>query len=172
MKKLTLLTLTLVLTALAQLTAPPVQAEVSILDANLAAVIREALELPAGAAITADAMRNLTWLDASSRGIADLTGLEYAVNLTTLSLSQIYVDNGWHQNPISNLSPLASLTNLVELDLSFTGVRMFLRWQALQTWRRCFSAAPVFRMFLRWQALQTWRRCFSDTPQSQMCRPC
>ena len=30
MKKLTLLTLTLLLTALAQLTAPPVQAEVSI----------------------------------------------------------------------------------------------------------------------------------------------
>ena len=122
MKRLTLLTLILLLTVLVQLSAPPVQAEVSIPDANLAAVIREALELPAGAAITADAMRNLTWLDASSRGIADLTGLEYAVNLTTLSLSQIYVDNGWHQNPISNLSPLASLTNLVELDLSFTGV--------------------------------------------------
>ena len=121
MKRLTLLTLTLVLTVLAQLTAPPVQAEVSIPDANLAAVIREALELPAGAAITADAMRNLTLLDAYDRGIADLTGLEYAVNLTTLSFG-----GAWHSNefphPISNLSPLASLTNLDTLILNATAV--------------------------------------------------
>ena len=122
MKKLTVLTLILVLTALVQLTAPPVQAEVSIPDAELAAVIRETLELPAGAAITADAMRNLTGLDAKSRGIADLTGLEHAVNLTGLNLGAAWSDGELHRNPISNVSPLASLTNLEWLDLSGTDV--------------------------------------------------
>ena len=122
MKKLTLLTLTLLLTALVQLTAPPVQAEVSIPDAELAAVIRETLGLPAGAAITADAMRNLTELEAAGRGIADLTGLEDAVNLTGLNLGILWIDNEGHVNPISNVSPLASLTNLAWLGLVGTDV--------------------------------------------------
>ena len=122
MKRLTLLTPILVLTALVQLTAPPVQAEVSIPDANLAAVIRETLELPPGAAITSDALRKLTRLSAAGRGIAALTGLEYAVNLTGLNLAGGWIDNEWHRNPISNVSPLASLTNLEWLYLSYTGV--------------------------------------------------
>ena len=123
MKRLTLLTLTLVLTALAQLTALSVQAEVSIPDAELAAVIRETLGLPAGAAITADAMRDLTELETAGRGIADLTGLEHAVNLTGLNLGSIFIDGEWRENPmISNLSPLASLTNLTVLNLRRTAV--------------------------------------------------
>ena len=122
MKRLTLLTPILVLTASVQLTAPPVQAEVSIPDANLAAVIRETLELPPGAAITSDALRKLTRLSAAGRGIAALTGLEYAVNLTGLNLAGGWIDNEWHRNPISNVSPLASLTNLEWLYLSYTGV--------------------------------------------------
>ena len=113
MKKLTLLTLTLLLAALAQLTAPPVQAEVSIPDANLAEAIRDALGLPAGAAITSDAMLKLTELLAWGREITDLTGLEYATNLTGLNL-----DN----HPISNLSPIAGLIQLEWLGLSHTGV--------------------------------------------------
>ena len=120
MKKLTVLTLILVLTALVQLTAPPVQAEVSIPDVELAAVIREKLELPAGAAITADAMRKLTALYADGRGIVDLTGLEHAVNLT-----ELYLGHNWangDRNPISNVSPLASLTNLETLNLVGTAV--------------------------------------------------
>ena len=120
--KRTVLTLTLLLTVLAQLTAPLVQAEVSIPDDNLAAVIREALELPPGAAITSDALRSLTRLNARGRGIADLTGMEYAVNLTGLFLGQIYVDNEWHQNPISDVSPLSALTQLTSLDLWKTAV--------------------------------------------------
>ncbi len=113
MKKLTLLTLTLLLAALAQLTAPPVQAEVSIPDANLAEAIRDALGLPAGAAITSDAMLKLTELLAWGREITDLTGLEYATNLTGLNL-----DN----HPISNLSPIAGLIQLEWLGLSHTDV--------------------------------------------------
>ena len=123
MKKLMVLTLILVLTALAQLTAPPVQAEVSIPDANLAAAISEALALPAGAAITAEAMLNLTELEARGRGITDLTGLEHAVNLIGLDLGDGgWVNHEWRENPISNVSPLASLTNLESLDLGSTAV--------------------------------------------------
>ena len=113
MKKLTLLTLTLLLTALVQLTAPSVQAEVSIPDDNLAVAIREALGLPTDAVITADAMRNLTRLWAPGKETADLTGLEHAVNLTELNL------NG---AAVSNVSLLANLTQLTELRLNNTGV--------------------------------------------------
>ena len=135
MKKLTLLTLTLVLTALAQLTAPPVQAEVSIPDAELAAVIRETLGLPAGAAITADAMRKLTELSASDRGIANLTGLQHATELKRLVLDGTAVSDisplagltnltglYLYQTAVSDISPLAGLTNLERLTLSRTAV--------------------------------------------------
>ena len=113
MKRLTVLTLTLVLTVLVQLSAPPVQAEVSIPDAELAAAIRETLELGEGTPITAAAMRNLTELDASRREIADLTGLSAAVNLTELNL--------W-ETAVSDVSALQNLTNLEALSLGNTGV--------------------------------------------------
>ena len=123
MKKLTILTVTLLLTALVQLTAQPVQAEVSIPDDNLANAIRETLNLPTNAVITADAMRELTELDAPGKGIADLTGLEHAVNLTELNLGSIWVGVKLHRNPmISDVSPLAGLTQLRHLDLARTAV--------------------------------------------------
>ena len=108
-------------------TAPPVVdvptvdivESIRIPNANLAAAIRAALELPAGTAITTDAMRELTELDASGREIVDLTGLEHAVNLTSLDLSD---GAGGPNNPISNVSLLAGLTNLTELDLRGTNV--------------------------------------------------
>jgi hypothetical protein len=53
-------------------------------------------------------MLALTTLDARSEGIADLSGLEYAVNLTDLDLGQ---------NQIDDLSPLTGLTHLASLDL-------------------------------------------------------
>ena len=123
MKKLTVLTLTLVLMLIAAMAVTPATAqEVHIPDAELAAVIREVLELPAGAAITADAMRDLRELDAYGRGIADLTGLEYAVNLTALNLGGDWINGEWRNNPISNVLPLASLTNLEALWLQRTAV--------------------------------------------------
>ena len=121
MKKITLLALSLLLTALVQLTAQPVQAEVSIPDENLAAAIRETLGLPTDAVITADAMLNLTRLEAPGKGITDLTGLEHATNLTWLSLRGTWVDKEWHTNPISDVSPLAALTQLTLLNLGYTG---------------------------------------------------
>ena len=113
MKKLTILTVALLLTALVQLTAPPVQAEVSIPDDNLAVAIREALGLPTDAVITADAMLDLTELDAATKEIADLTGLEHAVNLIWLNLGG---------TGVSDVSPLAALTQLTELSLEYTAV--------------------------------------------------
>ena len=113
MKKLTILTVALLLTALVQLTAQPVQAEVSIPDAPLAAAIRFTLDLPPGAAITADAMLDLTRLYAPEKRITDLTGLEHATNLTELNL---------RDTAVSDVSPLAGLTQLRELHLEHTYV--------------------------------------------------
>ena len=121
MKKITLLTVSLLLTALVQLTTQPVQAEVSIPDGNLAAAIREALGLPTDAVITVDVMLDLTRLEAAGLGIADLTGLEHAVNLTRLDLGIIHGDK-WHTNPISDVSPLAALTQLTSLNLNGTDI--------------------------------------------------
>ena len=112
MKKLTVLTLTLALIAAMAVTTANAQ-EIHIPDVNLANAIRKTLELDEGALITADAMRKLTELDARVRSIADLTGLEHAVNLTTLDLSG---------TAVSDISPLASLTNLERLDLNESDV--------------------------------------------------
>jgi internalin A len=76
-------------------------------DANLEAVIREAIGKPTGSIYASD-LAGLTNLDAYSRGIADLTGMEYCTSLTYLDL--------WG-NQISDISPLSSLTSLTALGL-------------------------------------------------------
>ena len=55
-------------------------------DANLRAVIRDALGKSRFAPITTTDMASLTALDASNSNIRDLTGLEFATNLTELNL--------------------------------------------------------------------------------------
>ena len=79
---------------------------VSIPDAELAASIRENLNLASGAAITKLDMLDLTTLKAAQSQIADLTGLEHATNLK-------YANLNWNQ--ISDLTPLARLTRLRSL---------------------------------------------------------
>ena len=79
--------------------------EVSIPDPGLNAAIREALGIPDGP-LTAPDLLNLTNLDASSRNISDLTGLESAGNLVTLQLA----DN--QLGTFSFPSNLVRLTNL------------------------------------------------------------
>jgi len=68
---------------------------VYIPDVNLRAVIRDALGKSRFAPITTADMARLTTLDASNRNIRDLTGLEFATNLTELNLTD---------NPLSSLS--------------------------------------------------------------------
>ena len=72
-------------------------------DPNLRAVLEEALGTKA---ITPSAMATLTTLKASDRGIFNLAGLEFAVNLQELWISD---------NPVSDLSPLSGCTNLIRL---------------------------------------------------------
>jgi len=76
-------------------------------DPNLEAVIRENLNKPESPIYMAD-METIIILEAQDRDISDLTGLEFCTNLQELQLSQ---------NNISDLSPVASLTKLVVLDL-------------------------------------------------------
>ncbi len=89
---------------LSTLPALPVQ----IPDSALEIAIRETLGKPVGEITQAD-MESLTSLSISDLNIADLTGLEAAVNLTTLILSN---------NQINDISVLSGLTRLTALSLS------------------------------------------------------
>ena len=77
-------------------------------DANLAAVVRDALGLAPGAPISKQKIRGLTELDARDSQIKNLTGLEHATQLTHLFL---------YYNQISDVSPLTGLTQLEWLGL-------------------------------------------------------
>ena len=85
---------------------PP--SEIDISDPNLRAAIAEALDKEDTAPITLQEMATLTILRASNRDIMDLTGIEYSVNLEELWISE---------NPISDLSPLSGLKNLIGLGV-------------------------------------------------------
>ena len=81
---------------------------VAIPDANLRAAIAAALGKARGAQITVAEMKTLTSLSAFHMAIRNLTGLDYATNLTWLELIN---------NTISDVSPLRGLTNLTYLGL-------------------------------------------------------
>ena len=83
-------------------------AVVHIPDTNLRAAIAEKLGKSPNAPITAAEMERLRELNVENRGIQDLTGLQFAINLDNLE---------FRNNQISDLSPLASLTNLRRLGL-------------------------------------------------------
>ena len=87
---------------------------VEVPDAALASVLRTTLELAEDADITESDMVELTSLDASSQGITDLTGLEYATNLTELVLDE--------NTGLGDVSELSGLTNLTSLALKNTGL--------------------------------------------------
>lgn len=77
-------------------------------DENLARVIRNTLGKRPEETINEADLQKLTELVAIAEGIADLTGLEYAVNLTNLDL---------YGNEISDISVLLELPSLVKVDL-------------------------------------------------------
>ncbi|NQV35763.1 MAG: leucine-rich repeat domain-containing protein, partial [Phycisphaeraceae bacterium] len=83
--------------------------DITIADANLKRAVHEALGLQGAPIITRGDMQCLTTLHAWDQGIVDLTGLEYADDLTTLSIP-------WNQ--ISDIGQLSGLTNLTVLDLN------------------------------------------------------
>ena len=79
-------------------------------DAALRAAIREELALPEAVPLTKDRMQELQRLKADGKGITDIKGLEFARNLVNLHLG----DEG---NYITDLSPLGTLTSLVNLNV-------------------------------------------------------
>ena len=64
----------------------------------------------------------LKQLSAPGRGISDLTGLQYATNLTDLNLGELFYYAVWppelRTNQIRDLTPLSGLIQLKSLDLS------------------------------------------------------
>ena len=104
---------------------PPAKV-VSIPDPNLAAAVRERLNMSSGETLTTRSILNLVGLDTHNRGIKSLTGLEHAVNLREVDLSGEYTSSGEYvnSNAISDFSPLEKLTNLKELHLTgMSGLR-------------------------------------------------
>ena len=96
------------------------EAAVDFPGSRLRAVIETALGVALGAPITAGEIATLTRLEASNANISSLTGLEHATSLTELYLGAEWVEaeRNWKtSNSVSNLSPLAGLTNLNRLDL-------------------------------------------------------
>jgi len=81
-------------------------------DPNLESALREAIGRPTGRIYKSD-LEGLTSLSASYRGITNLTGLEYCINLRSLDL---------HGNQISDISALAGLVKLEWLDLSYNRI--------------------------------------------------
>jgi|LSQX01.3.fsa_nt_gb Leucine-rich repeat (LRR) protein len=81
---------------------------VEFADPNLEEALRAALEKPAGE-LTVEDLSGLEELNAPVRDIADLGGLEHAVNLRYLNL---------YRNRITDLSPLSGLAGLEVLILS------------------------------------------------------
>ena len=91
----------------------PVSEAVYFPDPNLEQAIREAINKPTGDIYESDLV-GLTQLDASNRGILDLTGLENCTNLETLDL---------YGNQISDISPISSLTHIRALTLAGNQIR-------------------------------------------------
>ena len=83
-------------------------------DTALDTAVRRALRIAAGETILPDALAMLTRLTAARKGIIDLTGLEHATGLERLDLGQ-------NEN-ITNISALANLIRLENLDLANNGV--------------------------------------------------
>ena len=108
-----------------------VSVEVEILDPNLESTIREELALTDEMPLTQADMLQLNRLEARDSQIKDLTGLEYATNLTGITLPYneisdltplaglMRLEYLWlWGNSISDLSPLTNLTALTRMDLA------------------------------------------------------
>ena len=94
---------------------------VYIPDMNLRAAIAGVLEKSIDEPITIKEMESFRKLDlvselTSSKKIKDLTGLEYAINLEILWISN---------NEVSDLSPLAGLTKMIQMSMEHNPITSF-----------------------------------------------
>ena len=126
-------TLTLLSIALTGWLHAQVAQVVDIPDSALQRALREELDLAGGAPITQADMLRLERLDSRDRQvgrISDLSGLEHAVNLTGLWISDNEISDisplvglaklevlALPGNPIRDLTPIANLTNLWSLSI-------------------------------------------------------
>ena len=122
---------------------------VTIPDDNLRAVIESALGLSPGDTITEGKMAELTTLTAIGKGVADLTGLEYATALESLDLSG---------NPITDISILTqtNFPNLKSLDITDTWVRDFSAIDGEYWTRKFFEDDTNNRLYICSNALENW----------------
>ncbi|MDE2698360.1 MAG: leucine-rich repeat domain-containing protein [Gemmatimonadota bacterium] len=89
---------------------------ITIPDIYLRAVIEDSLNKARGEVITAAEMATLTRLEAPNSRVRDLTGIEYATELTVLNLGDVFINgNRINSNEISDISPLSGLVKLTEL---------------------------------------------------------
>lgn len=103
-------------------------------DSGLNASVRRAINKPDGDIYISD-VDTLTFLDAQSANISDLSGMEYLTGLTILFLGFNQIRDvsllsnlsaltalSLEVNPISDLSPLSDLTTLTYLDLNYSTI--------------------------------------------------
>lgn len=91
---------------------PALAVTVTVPDSNLDAVVRTRLGIPQPIPLTDTDMLLLTSINAPNLGITDLSGLEYAVNLTYVNLQD---------NQLTSIAPLANAVALTNLNLYGTG---------------------------------------------------
>ncbi|NOU74260.1 hypothetical protein GC098_23165, partial [Paenibacillus sp. LMG 31458] len=94
------------------------EGKVSFADVNLEAAVRDTLNKSAGDITILD-MERLTSMDASGRGISDLSGIEYATHLQSLNLAD---------NSIRDVTKLGALSSLETLILNQNEIA---EWNAL-----------------------------------------
>lgn len=87
---------------------------VNIPDENLKEIINRTLNQPLSAEVTREQMESLVELEAEGQGIEVLDGLEYAINLERLDLSE---------NSIEDIEVLKNLKYLETLLLSFNNIK-------------------------------------------------
>lgn len=93
---------------------PPGGEVVFFSDEELKLAVRQQLQLPLSLDITKTELLELHELNARNVGVEDLEGLQFALNLTWLDVSNETSGGGG----ITNISQLARLRNLTFLDLS------------------------------------------------------
>ena len=131
---------------------------VHIPDLNLRAAIAEELGKSPNAPITVEEMEGLGRLDAKNRGIQDLTGIQFAINLRWLNfrgnqishfvpiaglieLRELWISD----NPVSDFSPLKNLKNLTHLWLDdiplsdLSPIAGLINLETLSLWRTNIS---------------------------------
>ena len=142
--------------------------KITIPDTNLAAAIRAYTRLPPNADITTDTMVRLTRIwPASEDPITDITGLEHATNLVTLSL--------YGQNKITDFSFLSGLRELKYLELSGTGISdisvlsALTKLNILYLWDNAIEDVSALKELTDLERLELWNNQISNiTPLKGM----